>query len=116
MLITVAETTSFTRRAEQLLSAEERLLLINFLAANPTEGDLIPGLGGIRKVRFAAKGKGKSGGARVIYYYHDDNMPLHALLIYGKGERTNLSPEQRKMAVALVNAIKLQRLSRRATR
>jgi len=61
-LIAVAETSAFTRSAEKLLSPQEHHELIGFLAANPTVGDEIPGLGGTRKLRFAAKGKGKSGG------------------------------------------------------
>ena len=89
---------------------------VDFLAANPTEGDEIPGLGGIRKVRFAAKGEGKSGGVRVIYYYHDDAVSLYALLIYGKGEQEELTAEQRKAASTLVRTFKQQELSRRRTR
>ena len=68
-LVTVVETSIFARRAEKLLSAEERDELIAYLAANPTAGDLIEGTGGVRKVRFAARGKGKSGGVRVIQFF-----------------------------------------------
>lgn len=67
--ITVVETSIFTRRAEKLLSPEERQDLVTFLANAPETGDEIPGTGGVRKVRFAAQGKGKSGGVRVIYYF-----------------------------------------------
>lgn len=49
------------------------------------------GTGGIRKLRWSAKGKGKSGGVRVIYYCHNDTMPLFLLTIFGKGEKASLS-------------------------
>ncbi|MDR3516553.1 MAG: addiction module toxin RelE [Azospirillaceae bacterium] len=80
-LITVVETTAFARRADKLLSVDERDELITFLAENPEAGDEIPGTGGVRKVRFAAKGKGRSGGARVIYHFFDRANPLYAVFI-----------------------------------
>lgn len=63
---TVVETKPFSRRADAILQPDERLDLIAYLAANPKDGDVIPGTGGIRKLRWRAKGKGKSGGVRVI--------------------------------------------------
>ena len=59
---------------------DERRELVDFLAENPLAGDEIPGTGGVRKLRFAAFGRGKRGGARVIYYYLDETMPIYALL------------------------------------
>jgi hypothetical protein len=64
-MLTVVETSAFIRRAEKLLSAEEHEELLFYLALHPLSGDEIPGTGGVRKVRFAARGKGKSGGVRV---------------------------------------------------
>jgi hypothetical protein len=78
------------------------------LASDPTAGDLIPGLGGVRKLRFAPKGRGKSGAFRVIYYVLTSNMPILALLIYGKNEQSDLSPAQRKAVAALVTEMKRQ--------
>lgn len=66
---TVAETPLFIKQAAELFSEDERKELIDFLAVNPQVGDEIPGTGGVRKMRFGAKGKGKRGGARVIYYW-----------------------------------------------
>ena len=106
---TVVETSLFARRAEALLTKEEHDDLIDFLAAHPEAGEIIVGTGGVRKLRFGAKGKGKSGGVRVIYYLYDAEMPLYALLVYGKGERADLSPEQRKAVSAFAAAIKAQR-------
>jgi hypothetical protein len=105
-LVTVIETEAFARRADKLLTPEERDELIAFLATNPTAGDLIEGTGGVRKVRFAARGKGKSGGTRVIHFFLPEDGPLYALLIYAKGDQTEMSPEQRKAVTSLATAIK----------
>lgn len=78
-MLTVVETSAFARRAEKLLSVDEHEELIFQLAMNPKAGDEIPGTGGVRKLRFAAHGKGKSGGVRVIYYFYDEENPLYAL-------------------------------------
>jgi mRNA-degrading endonuclease RelE of RelBE toxin-antitoxin system len=67
---TVAETPIFIRRAQSLLSEEEHFDLITYLATHPTVGDEIVGTGGVRKVRYGAMGRGKSGGVRVIYYFY----------------------------------------------
>ena len=110
---TVAEIPAFVRQAAKLFSDDEHKALIDFLATYPLAGDEIPGTGGVRKVRFAAKGKGKSGGARVIYYYFDEAAPIFALLAYGKGERTNLTPDETKIVAAFARAIKTHYRGRR---
>ena len=102
---TVVETPIFTRRADTLLSPEDRTDLITILAANPRAGAMIPGLGGIRKLRFAPEGRGKSGGFRVIYFLLDDDSPVLALLLYGKNEQVNPTPEQRKVMLRHVEAV-----------
>ena len=109
MMIAVAEIPIFTRQSEKLFNEEERRELIAFLAANPEAGDVIPGTGGVRKVRFAASGRGKRGGARVIYFYFDDEMPLYALLVYGKAAKTDLTAQEKRSATMLVEALKAQR-------
>jgi mRNA-degrading endonuclease RelE of RelBE toxin-antitoxin system len=106
---TVAETPIFIRWAERLLSEEEHADLITYLATQPTAGDEIVGTGGVRKVRYGAMGRGKSGGVRVIYYFYDEDMPIYALLIYGKNERADLTPEQRKVVKTFATAIKALR-------
>jgi hypothetical protein len=65
-LLTVVESHAFERRAEKLLTAEEHSELLLYLAAHPGAGDEMPGTGGVRKLRFAAFGRGKSGGVRAI--------------------------------------------------
>lgn len=108
-MLTVVETPVFIRRAEKLLSEAEHAELIAYLAQYPDAGDEIVCTGGVRKDRFAADGRGKSGGFRVIYYFHDDSIPLYTLLIYGKNERADLTGEQRKAVTALATAIKATR-------
>jgi hypothetical protein len=60
----------------------------------------------VRKVRYAAKGKGKSGGVRVIYYFFDEENPLYAIFLYGKNEQANLTPEQKKAVAAFAATLK----------
>lgn len=105
-MITVAETATFARRADKLFSAHEKAELVDFLSLNPEAGDIVPGLGGIRKVRVPMTGRGKRGGARVIYYFHSEVMPLIALLVYAKNERSDLTTEQKKDISRLVEALK----------
>ena len=105
-LVTFIETPAFARRADKLLTAEERDDVVAFLAESPEAGDEIPGTGGVRKVRFAAKGKGKSGGVRVIYYSLDGDDPLYAIFIYGKGEQADLTPDQARAVAGFAAGIK----------
>lgn len=102
----VLETSIFTRRADALLTREERAELIAALARNPQGGDLVPGLGGIRKMRFAAGGQGKRGAFRVIWFVATADMPVMALLLYGKNEQANPTPEQRRAMLAVVERMK----------
>lgn len=104
LLITVVETASFVADAKACLKDEERTEAINMIAANPECGDLIPGGGGIRKVRFAIGGKGKSGGVRIIYYYHNERVPTFLLAVFAKNDRANLTRAETNM---LGNAAKM---------
>ncbi len=84
--ISVAELKSATKELSRFLSEDEISKLIDFLAFNPEGGDIMPGTGGVRKIRWPYKDKGKSAGLRVIYYFHDLNMPLYILAVYSKGQ------------------------------
>jgi len=106
VLHSVLETSAFSRRADALLSRDERAELIETLAQNPGAGDVVPGLGGVRKLRFAPKGRGKSGAFRVIYYVLTEDMPVLALLLYGKNEQVDLTPDEKRGAQAIVSALK----------
>ena len=103
---TVAETPTFTRQADKLFSEGERRELIDYLAETPLAGDEIPGTGGVRKLRFPALGRGKRGGARVIYFYGGEDMPIYALLAYVKSAKTDLSAAERRAVAGVVAAIK----------
>lgn len=105
-MLTVVETSAFARRAEKLLSMEEHEELLFYLALHPESGGEIPGTGGVRKVRYAAKGKGKSGGIRVVYYFFDEENPIYAIFLYGKNEQANLTPEQKKAVTAFTATLK----------
>jgi hypothetical protein len=74
-LITVVETPEFLAMRRGLLDEDQRTLLISYLAAHPLAGDLIAGTGGVRKLRWAMAGRGKRGGARVIYFVHSERLP-----------------------------------------
>lgn len=93
--VTVVETPEFLAATRKLMDEAERMLLIDYLAYNSTAGDLVPGTGGVRKLRWALEGRGKRGGARVIYFYHDADMPLFALTAYAKNQRADLSQQDR---------------------
>lgn len=102
---TIIELPEFIRKSQGLFADEERQSLINYLATHPQTGDLIQGTGGIRKLRWAMQGKGKSSGARVIYYYHNESMPLFLLTAFGKNEKANISPAERNELAKLVGLL-----------
>ena len=100
--MTVVETPFFLRKAAGLLAEEERSLLIAFVAANPEAGDVIPESGGVRKVRWAARGKGKRSGVRVVYYFHNEAFPVFLLTVYSKSQKANLTKAERNELKTLV--------------
>jgi hypothetical protein len=92
LLQAVAELPQFIRDSEAArLSNEERMEIIDAIAANPTQGDIIRGSGGLRKVRFPRHGKGKSGGYRVITAHFGPDAPVYLVALLSKGERSNFS-------------------------
>lgn len=93
--VTVVETPEFLSATRKLMTEEERAALVDYLAYNPVGGDLVPGTGGVRKLRWRLEGRGKRGGARVIYFYHSADIPLFALTAYAKNERADLSQRDR---------------------
>jgi len=94
-LVTVVETPEFIRRVEKLLDDDERESIIAYLAANPKAGDLIPGTGGVRKLRWGLEGRGKRGGARIIHFFHSTQLPVFLLTAFAKNERADLSQADR---------------------
>lgn len=100
--MTVIETVRFLKDAESSIPESDRARLIGFIGANPGAGDLIPGTGGIRKLRWALPGGGKRGGARAIYLFHNETLPIFLLALYGKNEKANLSKAERNTMAKLV--------------
>ncbi|WP_115332775.1 type II toxin-antitoxin system RelE/ParE family toxin [Legionella busanensis] len=107
-MITIIEFPAFLSQVGEVISPDERDEFINYIAKNPDAGDIIPGTGGVRKVRWGSKNKGKSGGVRVIYYFYDEYAPIFLLTAYGKGVKDNLTPEQKKQITALAQILKAE--------
>lgn len=97
------ETSIFTRRVKELLDDDAYGEFQRFLRDNPEAGDLIEGTGGLRKVRVAAKGHGKRGGARVIYYYFVSKDNIALLMIYPKNDRDDLTQGERKSLKRIID-------------
>lgn len=106
-MLTIAELPEFIRAADKLLSEAERQDVIRYLAQQPKAGDLLEGTGGVRKLRWGRGGQGKSGGVRVIYYFHDERMPLYLLTLFAKGDQANLSKAERNGLAVLVDLLVL---------
>jgi len=92
---TVVETPEFIGRIGKLMPDTEREELIAFLAANAEAGDLIPGTGGVRKLRWGLEGRGKRGGARIIYFFRNTRTPVFLLTAFAKNQRADLSQAER---------------------
>ncbi len=84
----------FLAATRKLMGDDERAKLVAYLTYNPLAGVVIPGTGGVRKLRWGLEGRGKRGGARVIYYYHDMEMPLFILEAFAKNDRANLTQSE----------------------
>lgn len=93
---TVIETPTFQKQAAEIWHEEERHAFIDWIAENPDSGDVIPGADGARKVRWARKGMGKRGGARVIYFHLVDDEVVLLVMVYAKAERENVMPKEIK--------------------
>ena len=116
MLTTVTELPEYIRRADELLNAAERKSVIDYLATHPHAGNIMEGTGGIRKLRWAQGSKGKSGGVRVIYYYHDQRLPLYLLTVFGKTEKSNITKSERNELAKLVGVLVQTALEREYVR
>ena len=92
----IVETGAFTARIRMFLQDEEYRRLQASLTGRPDAGAVIPGTGGLRKVRWAGSGRGKRGGIRVIYFWHQATARILLLLAYAKNERDDLSEAQKR--------------------
>jgi hypothetical protein len=98
----IIETSIFTRRVLELLSDDAYRELQSMLVVRPDAGPVIPGSGGLRKLRWAASGRGKRGVARVIYYWFTSQEHLLMLYIYPKNEQDDLTADQVKVLKKIV--------------
>ncbi len=94
-MITVVETKAFIKDADKLMSPKERTELIDFVATGPEAGDVISKTGGVRKLRFAREGQGKSGFYRAVYYYYNPRNPVFLFTVFGKNEKANLTDAEK---------------------
>ena len=100
--VSVIEFAGYRRRASELLTAGQRDAVIDLVAYEPTCGDIIPGSGGLRKVRIGRDGIGKRGGTRVVYYFYNQDFPILLLALYAKNEKSDLTTaEKREFAASM---------------
>jgi len=104
--MTVVETETFLERAKTILTESDRAGLVRYLASNPEARQPIPGTGGARKIRWALSGRGKRGGARTIYYYRNESIPLFILDIYAKNQKADLSEADKHSLKSLLSQIR----------
>ncbi|MGO9640148.1 MAG: toxin [Candidatus Acidiferrales bacterium] len=107
------EAPAFTRYLPHYLADDEYRELQNQLAANPGLGDLMPGTGGFRKLRWKdpRRGKGRRGGLRIIYYYFLTDQQIWLMTLYDKNEAPDLTPGERK---SLKTALEIELKARQA--
>ena len=106
--VSVIELPGYRRRADEAFSSAEQDAIVDLIAYEPTCGDLIPGTGGLRKVRVGRGSSGKRGGARVIYYFYNTDHPVFIVAIYAKNEKADLNAQDKKKFLALVKEITAQ--------
>ena len=104
---TIIETPAYLSEAKTLSLTEiERAVIVDYLAQHPSAGEVMPGTGGARKVRFGGRGRGKSGGYRVITFYSGEDIPVFLLNIFAKGEKVNLTKaEQNELRGILARVV-----------
>lgn len=104
---TVIETESYLRAAKDAsMSEDEMISAVDLVAADPEAGDVMQGTGGVRKARLAGRGKGKSGGYRIVWYFGGGDIPVFLLTVFGKGEKANLTQGERNALRSLTATLK----------
>jgi len=102
----IVETVSYLKAVEDIWDEETQIDFKNYISLHPDKGDIIPGTGGIRKIRWQGSGHGKRGGTRVIYYVYNDKNPIYLLFAYPKNTQENLSAKEKKILANLANILK----------
>jgi hypothetical protein len=110
------EAPAFTRHIDDYLADEEYRELQSLLAENPQLGDVMPGTGGFRKLRWAdpRRGKGRRGGLRIIYFYFESKQQIWLMTLYGKDEAADLKPAEKKALRSAIEAESKARVGKRA--
>jgi hypothetical protein len=99
---TVVETDSYLRDAKAAgMSEDERIAAVDLVATNPEAGDMMQGTGGVRKAQLAGRGKGKSGGYRLVYYFGGGDIQVYLITVFGKGEKANLTQGEKNALKSL---------------
>ena len=102
----VCETKAFASAAKNAgMSREEVEIFTDFISLNPEAGDDMEGTGGCRKVRVAGKGRGKSGGYRIITFFTGVHLPIFLITVFGKGEQSNLTKSERNELLKLTKIL-----------
>lgn len=103
----VIETESYLRAAKDAgMSEADCIAVVDLVAAAPDAGDVMQGTGGVRKARVAGRGKGKSGGYRIVWYFGGGDIPVFLLTVFGKGEKANLTQGERNALRSLVATLR----------
>ena len=103
----VIETNGYLRAAKDAgMSEDEMTAAVDLVAVDPEAGDVMQGTGGVRKARLAGRGKGKSGGYRIVHYYGGGDIPVFLLTVFGKGEKANLTQGERNALRQLTATLK----------
>lgn len=105
-MITFIETSLFTSLVSEYLTEEEYREMQNYLLVRPDAGALIRGGGGIRKLRWARAGMGKSGGVRTLYYWAKSQEEIYLLTMYSKNEQENIDPATLKRIAKELEGLK----------
>ena len=104
---TVIETESYLRDAKDAkMSEDEMTSAVDLVASDPEAGDVMQGTGGVRKARLAGRGKGKSGGYRIVWYFGGGDIPVFLLTVFGKGEKANLTQGERNALRSLTATLR----------
>ena len=102
----VVETPAYLNAGKEFWDCDTQNEFKNFIGVNFLCGDIIPDTGGLRKIRWKGSGKGKRGGARVIYYFYDENHPIYLLFAYSKNVQTDLTQHEKELLRKFVLLLK----------
>ncbi len=105
-IISIIELPPFSKKAPNILTKKELDKLYDYIKLNPEKGNIIPGTGGIRKLRWSSDNKGKRGGSRIIYFYSIVGSTIYLITCYTKNDQSDLSNDAKKKYKTLIEQIK----------